>query len=130
MIQQLMDLYNELLEKGLFKKINPQTIENLENIIHMIEDGKLVSKEWHDEQVLHDKEEIERLTEKYENMHTEIILLNNEKFELQKQVDELKLGERKYCDLLGRAYKYYTAAKAGGFQFYDEELENIKWECN
>ena len=130
MIQQLMDLYNELLEKGLFKKINPQTIENLENIIHMIEDGKLVSQEWHDEQVLHDKEEIERLTEKYENMHTEIILLNNEKFELQKQVDELKLVERKYCDLLGRAYKYYTAAKAGGFQFYDEELENIKWECN
>lgn len=52
------------------------------------------------------QEEIERLTnengqlnayvngleyerEEYENMHAEIILLNNEKFELQKQVDEL-----------------------------------------
>ncbi len=42
MVQQLMDLYNELLEKGLFKKINPQTIENLENIIHRIKDGELV----------------------------------------------------------------------------------------
>lgn len=34
----------------------------------------------------------------------------------------------KYGDLLGRAYKYYTAAKVGGFNFYDELLENMKWE--
>ena len=35
------------------------------------------------------KAEIERLTEKYENMHGEIILLNHEKLEYKKQVDEL-----------------------------------------
>ena len=34
----------------------------------------------------------------------------------------------KYGDLLGRAYKYYTAAKVSGFHFYDEQLENMKLE--
>ena len=72
------------------------------------DDGELVSKEWHDEQVLHDREEIERLTE--ENKHLDKLLgekrldeltvarqivaqncvLNEENAELQKQVDELK----------------------------------------
>ena len=70
----------------------------------MLEDGELVSKEWHDEQVLHaelviedQKAEIERLTEEIEqskSMYDDIRKCNDillkERADLQKQVDELK----------------------------------------
>ena len=73
----------------------------------MLEDGEIVSKEWHDEQVLHaelviedQKAEIERLTEEIEqskSMYDDIRKCNDillkERADLQKQVDELK--ERK-----------------------------------
>ena len=73
-----------------------------------LEDGELVSKEWHDEQVLHDKEEIERLkasskfivTKGGRNYgkiaHFKIVdydRLKAENAELQKQVDELKKSQ-------------------------------------
>lgn len=53
-------------------------------------DGELLSKEWHDKQVFHDKAEIERLTEeKTESAKTAIEVLE-QNIKLQKQVDELK----------------------------------------
>lgn len=77
-----------------------------------LEDGELVSKDWHDEQVIHlqteneelkrskfgnwkvkffkAQEEIERLTEVISEFRQEFITLNIEKFELQKQVGAWK----------------------------------------
>ena len=69
-----------------------------------IEDGELVGREWHDEQVAillcernnlanyvkELQEEIERLTEVRNAFRQEVITLNNEKLELQKQVDILQ----------------------------------------
>lgn len=56
----------------------------------------------------HLQSENARLTEEFENMHTEIILLNHEKFKLQKQVDELTkpiCGKFKDNSALLKAYK-------------------------
>lgn len=43
-------------------------------------DGELVSKEWHDEQVLHDRAEIERLTEENENLKADILRYEDMEF--------------------------------------------------
>lgn len=91
-----------------------------------LSDGELVSKEWHDEQVLHDKEEIERLKthisakdiadEHVRKMRSTdlqtIVDLQNEKTELQKQVDELNAELEKAYEI-ERANIQAEIAEAG-----------------
>lgn len=58
--------------------------------------------------------EIERLTEVRNDFRQEVITLNNEKLELQKQVDEY----------FKKAYFYYQRCKMYGIEFfYDDEFE-------
>lgn len=54
-------LTERLTEYG--KKYPTKELNLLRELEDMLEDGELISKEWHDEQVGHDKAENERLTE-------------------------------------------------------------------
>lgn len=115
-------LTDEEIVKALECDNDEQTIENAIDLIHRLQsgiaeyerkitDGEFVSKEWHDEQVLHDKEEIERL--------------QSENAELQKQVEELtteksdgflffsqrmKLGE--ICEAYFREHRILNCAQS------------------
>lgn len=53
-------------KKDIYDLLNRQK-DKIDEYERKFDDGELVSKDWHDEQVLHDKAEIERLTEKVEN---------------------------------------------------------------
>lgn len=95
--KRVLDLFNRLKsEKSEYERklANGELVP----VKELVDKGELVSIDWHNEQVLHDanvieeqKAEIERLTEAMSDFRQEVITLNIEKLELQKQVDKLKI---------------------------------------
>lgn len=77
-------------------------------------------------QLAEQKAEIERLTEIRDSFRQEVITLNNEKLELQKQVDELKFDKELLQKLIDKREK--DTAKEILQELYDQIDENTpKW---
>ena len=81
--------YNGNIYKDALDIIHRLQSENAE-YRRKLEDGELVSKDWHDEQVGHAESEIERLNLAIEGLTAENKVLHKENDKLIKQVDKYK----------------------------------------
>lgn len=92
--RRIIEEQNEVLEDIQLiilrvKKENERLQSENAEYKRKLEDGELVSKDWHDEQALHDKAEIERLKLAVEGLTAENKVLHKENDELIGKIERL-----------------------------------------
>lgn len=117
------------------RKYNTKELNRLRELEDMLENGDLVSKEWHDEQVLHAEEELELMrNEKWDaqddldNYYNMLKENEKEKSKLQKQVDKCFIEICKMCVAVrkGTAEKFAEMAREA-FDAVNCEFDDRNW---